>query len=914
MSCSKEDVEAAIQQFYSSVDPSVRKEAHNFLLAVQSDPAALQTVVELLSQRCDPRTHFFAANCLCIILRSHWICDEMDVHLLALKDALLEFSAWQVPQYVHNRVLHALSLCILRSVPDIWSDPLQELLQQQTSWQIGDVFDITAALPEEFLSFSCQPERRCIIRGELLKIEPRVLKMLLEFFALPGAVGETYVTEKALNCATEWVQFTTNLEAWITVIQCCFSCADNEGLIAAIGSFFAVVVKHPKLDQYPSFLKLLFEYAHKLRSAFLREQVEISEDTPTAWETTNMIITLSERHSGFMLQQLSEPCVGDILETLLRITEAPGAYPLDERVSVMAHEFWFAFYSDVVEHNAYRKASWWPDIQRVFLRLFRALMRKARLSEQLLSISDAECKEDFKAYRESCGDNLTACYMLLGDVLCQELLAHCQLLLSNSKIMASEQWEDVECILFFFQSIADVVNSENAEGVVTFLQHTLPALPRSNVYVLIAMCQTIKSLTSVIERYNLYLRLVDIILDGLSSIQTLDKALAALMELTESKSSSTSALASAVESRLVQYLESREVPSDIYLRLLTCYGRILSFKDPSVGMPALGKALSPHMQRLQAVCKGELSFTKAEVLFEIDCVVHQVKALASCLVEGPHKANAISWTLEFVMPICNLLKPLYEVSGSDGELAASICALVNTLLLALKCDAKPLLPAFFTIVQLLFPPHTCVFPFTKNVFILFSSHPECRESLLYVFSYLTANVAAGLSSSDAIDLLEMYLTFAIGVCQKCKSKTGSHNNFMAASGADLSVSVRLAAMAISFNEIGLVRLASRFLSVLLKVFNEDVLGPLLSEHGHAIAVQCFERLQKEPLAYCVEYLCDILFPLTREYATFLGPFFRELPKDEYVSIMFAEMSNKRRFVEAAKRFNMHCRKAETRVA
>uniref|UniRef100_A0A5S6Q0F4 Exportin-1/Importin-beta-like domain-containing protein n=1 Tax=Trichuris muris TaxID=70415 RepID=A0A5S6Q0F4_TRIMR len=912
MSCSKEDVEVAIQQFYNSADPSARKEAHEFLLAVQAGPAAWQTMVQLLSQPCDHRTHFFAANCLCVILRSHWMCDEMDVHLLALKDALLEFSVRQTPQYVHVRTLHALSLCILRAVPDIWPDPLPTLLEQQATWQIGDVFDITGALPEEFVSFSCQPERRAVVRGELLKIEAGVLKMLTEFFALPGVVGQTYTMEKALRCASEWVQFTTDLESWFPVIQACLSCADNEDLIEEISAFFAAVVKHPKIEQHPTFLMLLFEYAQKLRFAFLNEQVEICEEIPTAWETANMIITLSEQFSGFILEHLSEPCVADIVETLLKITETPGVYTVDEHISMMTHGFWSSFHGDVIGHDAYTQTVWWPDIQRIFLQLFRALMRKARLSEQVLSTSDATCKEEFQAYRTSCEDNLTSCYMFLGDVLCQELLTHCQLLLRDSQATASERWEDVECILCFFRSISDVVTEEKADLVVAFLRDTLPSLPRSNAYVLKAMCEVIKCFTSIIDHYNLHSPLIDVVLDGLSSIQSLDKALDALMELIGLKNSSAMAVASRVELRLAQQLENREVPRDMYFRLLSCYARVLSFKDPAVGLPALAKAFSPHVERLQAMCRGEVSFTKSEALFELNCVIHQVKALSWSSIEGSQRMIVVSWSLDFVGQIINLLEPLYEVSGSDGDFAASICTLVNAALLALKCESKPLLPTFLRILQLLFPPRTCVFTFARNIFILFSNFPDCREPLVCVFNYLTSSVIAGLGSSAAIDLLEMYLTFAIGVCQKCKSKTGT-DNLLATSDVNLSLSVRLAMTALTFDEIALVRLASRFLCTLPKSFGVDVLGPLMTEHGHTIAVQCFQRLQKESLAYCVEYLCDVLFLLTREYATFLGPFFQELPKHEYVSIMFREMASKRQFVQAAKRFNMHCRKPKRHV-
>lgn len=402
---------------------------------------------------------FYAATTLHTKLMKHWKELPEDSHI-ELKEKLLqkivEFA--KGPKIVLNRLCLAMSAFIVNVLGKEWPTAIEDTVSMFQSQQIPNIsamrqawilIDILAGIPEETSSAYAAAQRALAIH-DINKRAPFVLGTVCRLIQLKTSdtsfgnlTDEDYGTlTRAAKCCGAWLKAGHPLdqckpfaEMTLTVIQQCYwnnkdgdGCMSSEDIELAEACLESLVVMmvQPDASRYiNTALELLKMFLDALGPILDREcrADNLNEDITAAIYT--LFISSVESQNRILLSGLRSDSRPEhrelyqrIIQEILRCTNKPGIYPVEESCSTLAMGFWFMLQDEVVSlPDETERAKCLTIIQPLYSHLTRILVNKMEQpNDETIDLWGADDLETFRCYRQDISDTLNYCYDVIGDV------------------------------------------------------------------------------------------------------------------------------------------------------------------------------------------------------------------------------------------------------------------------------------------------------------------------------------------------------------------------------------------------------------------------------------------------------------------------------------------------------------------
>lgn len=487
-----------------------------------------------------------------------------------------------------------------------------------------------------------------------------------------------------------------------------------------------------------------------------------------------LLCNLADTHSRTILLALTEETHPDrrwtvetLIELILRCSEDPRRYPVEERLSILPFGFWYTLQDDLSTLDSPLEQQARMVLRPIYARLTEALLRKSTLPLTQAEAGDADERELFRCYRQDASDTLVYCFNVLGSdllMLLGQRLSH--------PLIDTQKWNDVEASLMAFEALPDCIESGETEYVAELMNLVLTSIPyvRYPREVLASVCSLIGSYAEWLGDNPTYLeKALRLITFGLTSgPATVTQASMALKDISRECQAHLPPLAPSILETISRSVAALPPGTGEGLRLMYAAGKLLN------SLPSTDEQLR-HLDATLGICVRRL-----QELLQLP--PNGTVQLSHALANNFRMATMFLSTLEGAMgnPVLEGLLPIFKQIIEHNEYRQDEIILESLFACAqrsLQClhhpetDCLPLLPLLITAYKN--RPVPAALQFLRQLITLLGGDKE-NHIIAPIFAEISAHSLGGFNAcrqgggdlSDFGELLEAYFGLLGHVCRK----------------------------------------------------------------------------------------------------------------------------------------------------
>ncbi|XP_018334256.1 importin-13 isoform X2 [Agrilus planipennis] len=957
MELTPENIERAVSLFYQS-ETRQQAEAHQWLTAAQNSPQAWQFVWNLLSSKRSSEVQFFAATTLHTKLLRYWYEIPEDQYISLRKrilESIVQFA--NGPKIVLNRLCITLSAYIIHTIPTHWPNAFEELVSSfqpnffpniEPERVIWILLEILTVIPEEFQSMTLATSQRNRVRTVLQTVSRdilRVVEMCLSPLAGAGFHMANLMTYlNSARCASAWVQLggvtiedCTHLMELLVDLTCfIYWCSeDSDGmaseemdLIEVTLEALSSIILHPQTYKYKSYVsRHATNFLQNFNKILEKERHSPNSNKDIVAGIYGLIVTLADTHSKQFIEDLKITNANGrelsitLLDCILKCSDLPGMYPVDESSSTLTFGFWFTLQDDVLSLDTAERTELLFMIKPYYRQLVVILLRKSQYpgswEESGWSLDDQEV---FRCYRQDITDTLMYCYNILNVEMLDILTFHLNEAICS--ISSEKDWTPVESCIHAFSAIAECVEYENLylPKLITTLKSIPYHMLNSKVYAM--ALETIGAYSEWIsERPELISNIIPLILMGLNESEVAANATMALKDVTQNCQKFLCPYAEQILQTCQVVLQGGQLKLSEQVRIMYSIGKIMSLLPVPKLMEYLNPMLSPSFQEIDMLLKTD------QIDTSVTCsIISKLKIISSLFCTLHIKAE--SYQEQPILTIVKQTLPLYmEVAArycKDSDVMEVLSSLLKHTIVTLMDDCKPIVPDILNLINAAYiqHPQTSLLNLAKTILVMFAKDEEYRNSMKRLLSEIvntTLQMYSQLSSNNRLseksDVTDGFFAMLTQILKKEPTLITANESI------DCSVLFQYAIICLSVPETQTLKVSTSFLVNFISQSRENGHADAVLQSGEFLLTRIFLNLGGSGPRSSVEILSEILLTLNKKYCDnfsrwlhqllsqkdFPSPRLTNQHKEHFIKMVLKEKANKRRLADCVMEFTLICR-------
>uniref|UniRef100_A0AAR2KE42 Importin-13 n=1 Tax=Pygocentrus nattereri TaxID=42514 RepID=A0AAR2KE42_PYGNA len=585
-------------------DMAQKNVAQEWLTQAQASPQAWHFCWALLSPDKVPEIQFFGASTLHTKISRHWTDLPAEQHESLRSQLIAQVGHFSCgPKMVLTRLCVALASLILHTLLDSWTTAVPDLLR---AFQGGEgsaevdiryqaLLEVLVVLPEELQTRKLSAERRAQLQSALTREWSSLCPLLRQILRREEAAGP--VKERVLRCLVSWLALDVDLGESEGLLQDSFTLLREPELFdTAVETIVSTISQHDSQRFADSLLKMLPQVLA------LQEQLTKAvqdRDMETSHGICRIAVALGETHCRALLEQVDHwQGFQALVNMILSCTGMPGHYPVDETSSSLTLTFWYTLQDDIMSLDTEKQTLYLQVYRPLYFQLVEVLLHKARFpSDPDFALWSADDKEQFRIYRVDISDTLMYVYELLGPELLRNLYDKLGVMLTDKTHPSS--WQDIEALLFGFQSIAETVDISYSD-VIPGLLGLIPLITADSIHLAETIMLTIGSLAEWLADHPLMLPgVLRLVLQTLSNADLSVATVSTLKRICRECRHSLRPHANDILTALQEVLVKQIHKSTQSMWLMQALGYLLSSLPDEEVLGKLLSLLSPHIQQLE---------------------------------------------------------------------------------------------------------------------------------------------------------------------------------------------------------------------------------------------------------------------------------------------------------------------------
>ncbi|KAH8382844.1 hypothetical protein KR009_005580 [Drosophila setifemur] len=762
-------LEEAVVDFYRSNSQN-QAITHEWLTEAQTSPQAWQFSWQLMQLGKSQEVQFFGAVTLHSKLMKHWhevppeSREELKQKIL---ETIVRFAGG--PKIVLNRLCISLGAYIVHML-DEWPRAMEEVIETfkhhrmpnvTADIQLWIMLEVLQAIPEEAQVIHTSV-KRVTLRAEIGKRVPLVLHTCEGYLKQQmNRVwdAETYSNMiRAVKCVGTWIKnIGYSIEGCVTITvvllevvhKCywpciragdgCMSADENELAEACLKTLVDIIIQ-PDCHNYP-------------KTAFVMIKMyldSLSEITRMEWKPDNdnediivhiymLFVSAVERHSTLLLSGItsSDPdlsvLVSRVIQEILRCTDKPGIYPVEESCSAMAMAFWYMLQDEVfampVEEQ---KLKCWEYIKPIYAHLTSILVRKSEQpDEKSLDKWNSDDLECFRCYRQDISDTFMYCYDVLHDYILVVLASKLDEALADLQVNPTH-WTKLEACIYSFQSVAEHFGGDESRQIPR-LMRVLAEIPyeKLNVKVLGTALETVGSYCNWLMENPIYIpAAINLLVRGLNSSMSAQATLG-LKELCRDCQLQLKPYAEPLLNACHSCLITGRMKNSDSVRLMFSIGKLMSLLTPEEIPKYLDIIVSPCFEELQVICQSNSKTPAARIrtIFRLNMISTLFSSLNTDLDDETTKEQP---TVQPVLLVMQRTMPIFrriaEIWVEEIDVLEAACSAMKHAIMNLRSSFQPMLQDLCLFIVASFQTRCCAptMEISKTAIIMFYKDEECK--------------------------------------------------------------------------------------------------------------------------------------------------------------------------------------------
>ncbi|KAJ8931893.1 hypothetical protein NQ314_015162 [Rhamnusium bicolor] len=646
------------------------------------------------------------------------------------------------------------------------------------------------------------------------------------------------------------------------------------------------VIQHPHTQKYKNHVtkcaaQILYKFEKILDAE--RNLPELNKDVVA--NLYGLIITIADTHSKIFISNLktenpeAQRISFDMFNSILKCTNLPGLYPVDEASSTLTFGFWYTLQDDIISLDTPECAQLILMIKPYYRDLVCVMLRKSMfpsIDDNSWSLDD---KEVFRCYRQDIADTFIYCYVVLNlemlDMLNTKLTESLQKNDTNG-IAQPIQWNEVETVLHAFGAIAESIEYENL--YLPKLMVTIKHIPFNELHtkVMATALETVGSYSEwFMDHPDMLENVLPLILSALGNPEVSTSATMALKDISQNCQKYLVPFADHILIASQSCLQSGILKLAECRRLMYSIGRVLSILPVNRIMGYLNMILAPSFDDLQKLAHAVPSPSVTTSL------VTRLKILAA-LFSSLHVETQENIEQPILVVMQNTM-PLYRIIGEkycrNPEVMEDLSIVFKYGVTTLKDECKPLINDILQLIVTIYRecPQSYILIVAKTVLILFGREEEfsaINQQLLHEIVNATLQMCAQYT----------ILCLALPETQTLKS-------------------------------------ISIFLVHFISQSRETSQADVVQSYGESLVLRILMNLGSTAPRSSVDIFSDILLALNKKYCDNLSRWLNSLlaqegfpspristrQKEAFIKSVLREKANKRKLYESVLEFTLICR-------
>ncbi|XP_068155353.1 importin-13 [Drosophila tropicalis] len=947
-------LEEAVVVFYRS-NSQEQAITHEFLTEAEKSPLAWRWAWELMQLGKSQEVQFFGAITLHSKLMKHWHevpAENREELKQKILETLVRFAGG--PKIVLNRLCIALGAYIVHMLKDDWPNAIEEVIDTFQQHRIPNVsvdiqlwimLEVLQAIPEEAQVIHTSV-KRVTLRAELGNRMSVVLQTCEGY--LNAQMGrqvewkddaESYNNMiRAAKCVGTWIKNVGfSIEGCVSITRVllevvnkcywpcirsgdgCMSSDENELAETCLKTLINIIIQ-PDCHNFPKTAFLLIKM-------FLDSLTEI---TKMEWKRDNnnediivhiymLFVSAVERHSTLLLSGVtaSDPelsvLMNRMIQEILKCTDKPGIYPVEESCSTMALAFWYMLQDEVFAMPIEdQKLKCWEYIKPLYAHLTSILVRKSEQPDEKSldkwSSDDLEC---FRCYRQDISDTFMYCYDVLHDYILEILAAMLDEAIAELQTNPT-QWTKLEACIFSFQSVAEHFSGDESRQIPR-LMRVLSEIPyeKLNVKLLGTALETVGSYCSWLMDNPAYIpSAINLLVRGLNSSMSAQATLG-LKELCRDCQLQLKPYAEPLLNACHASLSTGRMKNSDSVRLMFSIGKLMSLL-PAEDIPKyLDIIVSPCFEELQAICQAESKTPAARIrtIFRLNMISTLFSSLNTDVddeLKDVQKVQPVLLVMQKTMPI---FRSIAEMWVEEIDVLEAACSAMKHAIMNLRSAFQPMLQDLCYFIVASFQTRCCAptLEISKAAIVMFYKDEGCKqlmqqlllEFILHSFKLFESTPEQNFSNiSDTMETFFGCLSQIIKkIPQTLEDKTLAYDRL-----------IYYAQRAMTLPESGAIRTSIQFITnFVMQSRNHSHITEVVLTSGEQIlhtALLCVGYLTPRSQ---VDKFADIFLALNKKYPAEMAVWMKSLmsvanfptqlispaEKTRYVSLIVKEKVNKR---------------------
>uniref|UniRef100_A0A672M2S7 Importin-13 n=1 Tax=Sinocyclocheilus grahami TaxID=75366 RepID=A0A672M2S7_SINGR len=924
------DLFTALQQLYYDPDMDKKNVAQKWLTQAQASPQAWHFCWALLQPDKVPEIQFFGASTLHAKISRHW-SDLPSGQLDSLRSQLIaqvgQFASG--PKMVLTRLCVALASLVLHVLPETWPTAVPDLL---CAFQTGEgvteadgqarclaLLELLTVLPEELQSSRIPASRRSQLRSALAvdwSLVCSLFQQLLQRLDAPCPVRE-----RVLRCVSSWLTLGIALKDSERLLESCFALLKESELFDTAVETIVSIISQPDCQRFADSLLKVVPQVLGLQEQ-LKKAVQ-DGDMETSHGICRIAVALGETHCRTLLEQVDRwQGLQALVSMIMSCTGTPGHYPVDETSSSLTLTFWYTLQDDITSLDAERQTLYLQIYRPVYFQLVDVLLQKASFPrDEDYATWSADDKEQFRTYRVDISDTLMYVYELLGPELLRNLYDKLGTLLTDTTHPSS--WQDIEALLFGFQSIAETVDVSYSD-VIPGLIGLIPLITANNVQLAETIMFTIGSLAEWLADHSLMLASVlPVVLHGLSNPERSVACVSALKRICRECRHDLHLHASDIMavSQAVLVKDIHKSPQCMWI--MQALGFLLSALPSDEILGKLLSLVTPHIQQLEKLAnEPPSSANKLPIVhilgllanlfstFDLNKQSERLEVMRPVQTQ-PHNDHPVVVVLQQAFP---LIQTILNKWLNEPEVVEAVCAAFEKSLKTLLHDFAPLVTQLCELIGQMFGayPQASALDLTRQLVHIFGCEKDLFSpitALLELITNITISIFQ-LGSRDHPDVVESFMQLHTQVLRR-------KSDLYLSDRLDIKAVFYCGILSFKFPETPTLKATCLLFTELISHCEDiPVVREVLQEDGKLLLQTLLEAIGGQCPGSLAEHFAEVLFSVSRNCPSMLSLWLREalLPpgfpsshlttehKEHFCQQILREQVSKRQMKDIVKEF------------
>ncbi|XP_074028652.1 importin-13-like protein cdm isoform X2 [Leptinotarsa decemlineata] len=749
----------------------------------------------------------------------------------------------------------------------------------------------------------------------------------------------------ATRCAASWIQLgglgideCADVTSLLIDLTCFiyWNRSDPDGLVMEEMDLIEVtlealvgIIQHPYTSRFKNhILKFSANVLSKFDKILEAERNQEETNKELVASLYGLITAVGESQSEVFIENLSNPNPEEksisfqLLNSILKCTDLPGSYPVDELCSTFTFGFWFTLQDEIISMNAARCAQLLLIVKPYYRHLVCILLRKG-----MYPYDDNWSQEDqelFRCHRQDIADTFVHCYIVLNiemlDILNTKLD---EALRKTDEHGASRtiRWNELESVLHAYGAVAEGIESENL--YIPKLMNTLGDIPfnEMNVKLMATALETIGDYSEWFAHHPYLLdRVFPLILSNLGNTDVAMSVTIAVKDLTFNCQKFLGPFADHILLTSQNILSNGNLKLAERRRLMCIVGQVLSTLPIDKIMNYLNVIISPSLEELNKLVNEEPS---PSVNNSLMTRLKLVSALFSSLYIENKEAGQEQPVLVVMQKTMPLFQMIAEKHRWSIDIIEDLSLVYKTGITTLKEDCKSLIPEIFRFILTVYTecPQSSIITVAKTMLILFNSEEEflsVNQQLLREIVRTTLQMCSQYSTSNQLsektEVLEDFFMMLTVLTKKCP-------RLVATCGIDSSAIFQCAILCLIVPEVPTLKQISHYLVQFIFTSRETSQAEVVQAYGESLLLRILMNLGNTAPRSSVDILSDIILALNRKYCDDLSRWLNSLMSQEgfpsprisarqkeiFIKTVMESKTNKRKLAECVLTFTLTCR-------